>query len=72
MEMSDYTIEEISQIAKEIKAVHRKAYRVHLPLTEDICSRIAAEGEAEHLSDLFHDPDAVQKPTVKQLYEGYV
>ena len=67
MEMGDYTIEEISQIAKEIKAVHRQAYRVYLPLTEDICSRIAAEDEVEHLLDCLLDFGSDEK--MLQLYK---
>lgn len=72
--MSGYISEEISQIAKEIKEVHRQAYQLYFPLTEDICSRTATEDEVEHLLDCLLDfgPDKKMLELYKQVCRTYI
>ena len=48
-------VEEIYQIAGQIVQLHQKAYEVHLPLVEDVCSRIVSEDELSHLFDYLLD-----------------
>ena len=72
--MSNYTIEGISQIAEEIKEIHRQAYQVYFPLTEEICNRTATENEVEHFLDRLLDfgPDEKILGLYKQVCRKYV
>ena len=67
--MSNYTIEGISQIAEEIKEIHRQAYQVYFPLTEEICSRTSMENEVEHFLDCLLDFGPDEK--IFGLYKRY-
>ena len=45
----------IYQIAEQIVQLHQKAYKVYLPLVEDVCSRTVSEDELSHLLDYLLD-----------------
>ena len=47
--------ENIYQIAEQIVQLHQKAYKVYLPLVEDVCSRTVSEDELSHLLDYLLD-----------------
>ena len=47
--------ERIYQIAGQIVEIHQKAYEVHLPLIEDVCSKTVSEDELSYLLDYLLD-----------------
>ncbi len=59
--------EKICQIAEQIAQLHQKAYKVYLPLVEDVCNRSVSEEELSHLLDYLLDFACDEK--IPELYK---